>query len=57
MSQSLDPGERIAPANGLEICYQTFGEDADPPLLLIMGLGTQMILWDDEFCTRLAARG
>jgi pimeloyl-ACP methyl ester carboxylesterase len=53
----LDPGERIAPSNGLEICYQTFGEDDDPPLLLIMGLGAQMILWDDEFCARLAARG
>jgi pimeloyl-ACP methyl ester carboxylesterase len=57
MPQSLDPGERIAPANGLEICYQTFGEDTDPPLLLITGLGAQMILWDDEFCSRLAARG
>jgi pimeloyl-ACP methyl ester carboxylesterase len=58
MSQTtLDPGERIAPANGLEICYQTFGEDTDPPLLLIMGLGAQMIVWDDEFCARLAARG
>jgi pimeloyl-ACP methyl ester carboxylesterase len=57
MSLSLDPGERIAPANGLEICYQTFGEDTDPPLLLIMGLGAQMILWDDEFCSQLAARG
>ena len=58
MSQTtLDPGERIAPANGLEICYQTFGEDTNPPLLLIMGLGAQMILWDDEFCDRLAARG
>ena len=57
MSQSLDPGERIAPANGLEICYQTFGEDTDPPLLLIMGLGAHMIQWDDEFCARLAARG
>ena len=54
---ALDPGERIAPANGLEICYQTFGEDTDPPLLLIMGLGAQMILWDDEFCEQLAARG
>jgi pimeloyl-ACP methyl ester carboxylesterase len=57
MPQSLDPGERIAPANGLEICYQTFGQDTDPPLLLIMGLGAQMILWDDEFCSQLAARG
>src|ERR1700679_2190678 len=54
---ALDPGERIALANGLEICYQTFGEDTDPPLLLIMGLGAQMILWDDEFCTQLAAHG
>ncbi len=57
MPQSLDPGERIAPANELEICYQTFGEDTDPPLLLIMGLGAQMVLWDDEFCSQLAARG
>jgi pimeloyl-ACP methyl ester carboxylesterase len=54
---ALDPGERIAPANGLEICYQTFGEDTDPPLLLIMGLGAQMILWDDQFCAELASRG
>jgi pimeloyl-ACP methyl ester carboxylesterase len=54
---ALDPGERIAPANGLEICYQTFGADTDPPLLLIMGLGAHMTQWDDEFCARLAARG
>jgi pimeloyl-ACP methyl ester carboxylesterase len=53
----LDPGERIAPANGLEICYQTFGAETDPPILLIMGLGAHMIQWDDGFCEDLAARG
>jgi pimeloyl-ACP methyl ester carboxylesterase len=39
------------------LCYETFGSTEAPPLLLIMGLGSQMILWDDEFCRRLAARG
>jgi pimeloyl-ACP methyl ester carboxylesterase len=53
----LDSGERIAAANGLKLCFQTFGESTDPSMLLIMGLGAQMIVWDDEFCERLAARG
>jgi len=46
-----------ASANGLEICYETFGNPADPPLLLVMGLGAQMITWDEEFCRTLADRG
>jgi pimeloyl-ACP methyl ester carboxylesterase len=53
----LDSGERIAVANGLKLCFQTFGESTDPAMLLIMGLGAQMIVWDDEFCEALAARG
>ncbi|CCD99357.1 alpha/beta hydrolase [Bradyrhizobium sp. STM 3809] len=44
-------------ANGIDICYEIFGDPAAPPLLLIMGLGGQMIIWDDEFCEQLAARG
>jgi pimeloyl-ACP methyl ester carboxylesterase len=48
---------RIATCNGIEIAYETFGERTSPPVLLIMGLGTQMILWDEEFCSLLAARG
>jgi pimeloyl-ACP methyl ester carboxylesterase len=47
----------FAPANGIELCFDTFGEDDAPPLLLIMGLAAQMIAWDEEFCSRLAARG
>jgi pimeloyl-ACP methyl ester carboxylesterase len=42
---------------GITLCYETFGEDADPPALLVMGLATQMIAWDDEFCALLAERG
>ena len=44
-------------ANGLDLCYDTFGDPAAPPLLLIMGLNSQMIAWDDEFCSELARRG
>ena len=48
---------QIARANGIEICYEIFGDAAAEPMLLIMGLGAQMILWDDDFCWQLAARG
>src|SRR5437588_12304845 len=48
---------QLAKANGIEICYEIFGSPDAEPLLLIMGLGAQMILWDDEFCEQLAARG
>src|ERR1700730_4602814 len=47
----------MAKANGIELCYEIFGADDAEPMLLIMGLGAQMILWDDEFCRELAARG
>jgi pimeloyl-ACP methyl ester carboxylesterase len=46
-----------AQANGIELCYDTFGNRADPALLLVMGLGAQMILWNEEFCSQLAERG
>jgi pimeloyl-ACP methyl ester carboxylesterase len=44
-------------ANGIEIEYDEFGSPSDRPLLLIMGLGAQMILWDEDFCSQLATRG
>jgi pimeloyl-ACP methyl ester carboxylesterase len=49
--------EQIAHANGIEIAYDTFGERSDPALLLIMGLGVQMIHWHPDFCGALADRG
>lgn len=64
-SLAVDPGatssserpELFAACNGLDICYQTFGEAEADPLLLIMGLGGQMITWPDEFCQMLAETG
>ncbi|MEO8744866.1 MAG: alpha/beta hydrolase [Candidatus Dormiibacterota bacterium] len=46
-----------AEANGIEIEYETFGDPAARPLLLIMGLGAQMTTWDEQFCAQLADRG
>ena len=48
---------RIARANGIDICYEIFGEASAEPMLLIMGLGGQMVLWDDAFCEQIAVRG
>src|SRR5256885_10281459 len=46
-----------ADSNGIELEYETFGERGGAPLLLIGGLGTQMISWDEAFCELLASRG
>ena len=46
-----------ANANGIEIEYETFGDPSGAPLLLIAGLGAQMISWDEDFCGLLASRG
>jgi pimeloyl-ACP methyl ester carboxylesterase len=48
---------QIARANGIDLCYDIFGDADAEPMLLIMGLGAQMIHWDDDFCRQLAARG
>ena len=49
--------ELTAPANGIELCYQEMGDPDGEPLLLVMGLATQMLAWDEEFCAMLAERG
>ncbi len=42
---------------GITLCYETYGDPADPTVLLIMGLATQMIAWHEDFCRELAGRG
>jgi pimeloyl-ACP methyl ester carboxylesterase len=54
---SAGSGYRRVAANGIEIAYETFGDRTDPPVLLVMGLGTQSIAWHDELCADIAARG
>ena len=49
--QFCDVGDDIT------LCYETFGDASDETALLIMGLGTQMIAWQEDFCRDLAARG
>jgi pimeloyl-ACP methyl ester carboxylesterase len=53
----MTPETRYAASNGLKIAYETFGSPTDPPLLMIMGLGTQMIAWPDQLCEDIAGRG
>ncbi len=43
--------------HGIELCWQELGEVAGPPLLMIQGIGAQMIAWPDGFCETLGARG
>ena len=48
----------VTTPNGIEICYETFGEAANgPPVLLISGAGLQMLSWPDGFCEMLSDRG
>src|SRR5712692_3271976 len=46
-----------ARANGIDIEYEEFGDPKAPPMLLVTGLGAQMISWDEGFCELLAACG
>ncbi|MEX5716793.1 alpha/beta fold hydrolase [Geodermatophilus maliterrae] len=50
-------GVRTARVGDVEIAYETFGSAEDPPLLLVMGLATQMIGWPEELCRMLADHG
>lgn len=55
--------DAAAPVSGrasvgtIELAYEAFGSPADPLMLMVMGLGTQMIAWPDEMCRELAADG
>jgi pimeloyl-ACP methyl ester carboxylesterase len=44
-------------SEGIELEYETFGDAADDPLLLVMGLGAQMVAWDEAFCRRFVDEG
>jgi len=49
--------ESTARVDGIELVYETFGDPADETILLIMGLGVQMLGWDERFCRMLVERG
>src|SRR5262245_36327949 len=43
--------------SGVELCSETFGDLADPPILLVMGIGGSMLWWEEGFCGMLADGG
>jgi pimeloyl-ACP methyl ester carboxylesterase len=49
--------ERMIEANGVELCTEPFGDPADPPILLVMGIGASMLWWEEGFCGMLAEHG
>jgi pimeloyl-ACP methyl ester carboxylesterase len=49
--------ERMIEANGVELCTEPFGDPADPPILLVMGIGASMLWWEEGFCRMLAGGG
>lgn len=56
MSEATDMG-RVTTPEGIELAWESFGRPTDRPLLLVMGLAAQMLLWPDALCEALAARG
>lgn len=53
----MDVRSGYARSGDLEIHYEDLGDEADPPVLLIMGLGAQLVLWHNEFCQKIIDRG
>jgi pimeloyl-ACP methyl ester carboxylesterase len=56
-SGTLRDGRSASSSGTVELCYQTFGDPDDEPMLLVMGLATQMTFWDPQLCRMLARRG
>lgn len=50
-------GEQLTQVGRMMLCYEEFGDPANETVLLVMGLGMQMLGWDEEFCEQLAGRG
>src|ERR1700712_4557843 len=57
MTSRNEPQPVIVQANGISLAYETFGNPSGRPLLLVMGLATQMLAWHEEFCDLLVGRG
>jgi pimeloyl-ACP methyl ester carboxylesterase len=49
--------ERVIEANGVELCTESFGDPAHPPVLLVTGMGGSMLWWEEDFCRLLADGG
>jgi pimeloyl-ACP methyl ester carboxylesterase len=57
MTATFTPGEQLLKINGVELCVETFGDRADPAILLVAGSSASMLWWEAELCQRIAAGG
>jgi pimeloyl-ACP methyl ester carboxylesterase len=48
---------RLATVGGVDLCHDAFGDPEHPTMLLIMGLGFQLVHWPEDLCRQLAAEG
>lgn len=53
----MQPIQGVAKVGDIELCYERWGNSHDPAILLIMGLGAQMLIWPDSFCQNLVDKG
>jgi pimeloyl-ACP methyl ester carboxylesterase len=56
-ARSGDVAARMIEGNGVPLCVEAFGDPADPPILLVAGMGGSMLWWDEGLCRRIAAGG
>ncbi|WHT23301.1 alpha/beta fold hydrolase [Crossiella sp. CA-258035] len=54
MTDHLSHGEKLLDLNGVELCVETFGNPADPAILLIDGAAASMLWWETELCEQIA---
>ncbi|HEX6969187.1 MAG TPA: alpha/beta hydrolase [Micromonosporaceae bacterium] len=54
---TVTPRAGVASHGDIRLAYEHMGPSDGEPLLLVMGLGMQMIMWHDEFCAALVERG
>ncbi len=48
---------QITIPSGMALEYETYGTSGDPPVLMVMGFGSQLVSWPRDFCRQLAAGG
>jgi pimeloyl-ACP methyl ester carboxylesterase len=53
----MSNGEHIIQSNGVGLCVETFGDPADPAILLIHGASASMLWWEEELCEQIAEAG
>jgi pimeloyl-ACP methyl ester carboxylesterase len=57
MTTSSSHGEQLLQVNGVELCVESFGDPADPAVVLVAGGSASMLWWDAALCDRIAAHG